>query len=177
MKNKRFDRWLQLKDKLDEFEKRMPLYLKPLIFMPAAEEKDFPRIYYKDEKAAVTAINFRLAKLLLHAALRENLQVVDQSRVEIEMKNYPRNFTENLAREVAGIMASYDSDMRIWPINIHSLRQASQFVDSSSPCFKTLRNLTIRVISVCQTNSNIPDLLNEKENGPKAATTGTFVET
>ncbi|OBA16969.1 hypothetical protein METBIDRAFT_80211 [Metschnikowia bicuspidata var. bicuspidata NRRL YB-4993] len=176
MTNKRFHRWLVLKEKIEEFERRMPIYLKPLIFIPAAEEKDFPKIFFKDEKTVVTAINFRLAKLLLHAALEEKLQVLDVGLTLKERASYPHKYSENLAREVAGIMKTYDADMRIWPINIHSLRQASRFIEPSSPCFETLKNLTARVISVCQTRLNILDLMEDKAENSRPASLHSFVE-
>lgn len=176
MGNKRFLKWLQLKEKLDEFEKRMPLYLKPLIFMPATTKDEFPKIFFKDEKTVVAAINFRLAKLLIYAALKEKLRVFDSSLVEKELQNYSRDYSENLAREVAGIMKTYDADMRIWPINIHSLRQASRFIEPSSPCFETLKNLTAKVILTCQTKLNILELLMDKSAGSKTGSERSFVE-
>mgnify|MGYP001168578832 FL=1 len=174
--SKRFHRWIQLKDKIDEFEKRMPIYLKPLVYVPPAAERDFPRIYFKDEKTAVTAINYRLARILLHAALKDNLHAADLVSIAKEKHNFPRNYNENLAREVAGIMQTYDCDMRIWPINIHSLRLAARFIEPLSPCFQTLKNLTARVILVCQTRLNILDLLETKTEASGAVPARSVIE-
>lgn len=148
--NTSFRQWALLNAQMKEFEKNAPLFLRPLIYKKAVDKRSFPTIYFKDERTAIVGINYRLANLALHQALHEKLKVLDFSLVENEAIKYPLDYRMELAKEVAGIMLVYDSDQKIWPISIHSLRQASKYIDPESDCYDELYKLTVRVIRFSQ---------------------------
>lgn len=157
--NRQFDQWTKLNAKLEEFGRNMPVYLKPLIYKPATDTEYFPVVYFKDEQTAIVALNYKLARLSLHVALCSKLRIEDKSLIEPEILKYPAIYREKLARDIAGIMQTYDGNVKIWSVNIHALRQASKFFERGTESYEALKELTIRVIQKCQTGLTIPSFV------------------
>lgn len=156
--NKQFYQWSKLNTNLEEFGRHMPVYLKPLIYKPAVKGS-FPVIYFKDEQTAIVALNYKLARLSLHVALCSKLRIEDLTLLEPEIAKYPSNYREKLAKDIAGIMQTYDCNLKIWPVNIHALRQASKYFERGTDVYEELKQLTIKVIRVCQTGLTIPSFV------------------
>lgn len=152
--NTRYYTWLQLNSKLNEYIKNMPVFLKPLVHKPAQHESEFPTIYFDDERTAIIAINLTMLKILLYFAC-EKLRLKDEGLIKPEILKYPANYGENLAIDIAGIMQTYDSSRKVWPVSIHSLRQASKFIHPKSLCRHNMEKLVNKVIQVCQTRLQI----------------------
>lgn len=151
MNNRELERWQKLKANLEEYETKMPLFLEPLINQKPDDSKQFPTIFFKDEQTATIGINFKLAKLCLHSALFVKVRVSDTHLLEPEMAKYPPGYSDTLAKDLAGIMQTYDCNLKLWPVNIHALRQASKHIETGSLAHDALKNLTARVVQVCQT--------------------------
>lgn len=156
---KRFVEWQNLKRKLEEFERYLPLHLKPLFLEPPPARLSIPLVYFKDERSAIVGINLRIANLVLLGALSRRMHVRDTLVVDKEILKYSRTYKENIAKEIAGIMKTYDSNMKIWPVNIHALRQAAKFVDSELGAYDELKQLTVKVVRVCFTRLHIDTLV------------------
>lgn len=149
--NRDLDQWQKLKANLEEYETNMPLYLEPLINQRPDDTKQFPTIFFKDEQTATIGINFKLAQLCLHSALLVKVRVADTSLLEPEIAKFSPGYSDSLARDLAGIMQTYDCNLKLWPVNIHALRQASKHIEAGSRAHDALKNLTARVVQVCQT--------------------------
>ncbi|KAF5213560.1 hypothetical protein EJF18_10007 [Clavispora lusitaniae] len=160
--NRRFDRWKSLNLQLEEFEKNMPVYLKPLIYKPASGDRLFPLIYFKDEQTAIVTLNYKLAKLTLHVALCRNTVGQNKELVQQEIKKYATNYREKLSKDVVGIMQTYDSNQKIWPVNIHALRQAAKYIDKNSPDFAELKQLIIKVANFSHAGLHIKSMVDEQ---------------
>lgn len=156
---KRFIEWQNLKRKLEEFERHLPLHLKPLFREHPPAHLSIPLVYFKDERSAIVGINLRIANLVLLGALSRRMHVRDALMVEKEILKYSKSYKENIAKEIAGIMKTYDSNMQIWPVNIHALRQAAKFVDSKLGAYAELKQLTVKVVRVCFTRLHIDTLV------------------
>lgn len=157
--NKDLKVWGKLKDSLDEYEKNLPLYVKALVRQPPGENMQFPTIYFKDEQCAAIGINLNLAKLYLYTALTRRVCVANEFLLQPELAKYAADFVDRQARDVAGIMQTYEGSLKLWPINIHALRQASKHFKAGSKAHEALRRLTARVIDACQTRLSISTLL------------------
>lgn len=157
--NRELQKWIAIKHNLEEYERNMPLYLEPLIYEPASEPNQFPTIFFKDERTASVSINLKLAKLCLHMALVKKVRVADISLLEPEIAKYPVDFRDTEARDVAGIMQTYDCNIKLWPVNIHALRQASKHIEVGSCAHEALKELTHRVVLFCQTRLSIPAVI------------------
>lgn len=144
--NKRYYLWQQLCIKLEEVERNMPLCVKPLIHVPHSEDQVFPLIYFEDEHAAITALHFKLSKLAMIESLYANLDVENTSLLEPEYAKFPRNLQEKISIDILGILQTYDSNKSIWPVNVHSVRQASRCIRKGTQEHKQLKVLARRVV-------------------------------
>lgn len=144
--NKRYFQWQQLINAVDEYDRNMPVYLKPLIHLPCSKDRVFPVLFFKDEYTAVAAIHFKLAKLALVEALYENVVVEFPSILEPEYAKYPPSSREKIAKDILGILQTYDSNRRIWPVCVHSLRQASKWIPEGTEAHRELKVLASRVL-------------------------------
>lgn len=144
--NKRFHIWHQLSSKLDEFERNMPVSMKPLIHMPCSVDRVFPLIYFKDEHAAIAALHFKLSKLAIIESLYVNVAVENTSLLEPEFAKFPTSLREKLSKDILGILQTYDSNKSIWPVNVHSVRQASRCIQEGTPEHNQLKVLANRVL-------------------------------
>lgn len=153
--NKQFSQWLQLNRRLEEFEQHLPVPMKPIIQKPSTKDRVFPLIYFKDEHTAIVGLNYKLAKISLHVTLCTKLKVQDKSLVDEEMAKYPDNYRVKLARDVVGVMQTYDSNLQIWPVNVHALRQAAKHIGDDPVAHEELMKLTHKVDRVCHLQLHI----------------------
>lgn len=149
--NKQFYQWQQLNRKVEEFERNLPSSLKPIVHKPATADRVFPLIYFKDEQTAIVGLNFKLAKISLHDTLCLKLKTHNRSLVEEEMAKYPDDYRVKLSMDVVGIMQTYDSNLHVWPVNIHSLRLAGKFIARDTVAHDEWKKLTDKVFRVCHT--------------------------
>lgn len=165
--NAKFEKWKILDMKLNEFEVNMPVYLKPLITKPISPDRLFPLIYFRDEQTAIVALNFKLAKLSLHVALCRNTAVKDTELVQQAMASYPGDFREKLCKDLVGIMYTYDSNQKIWPVNIHALRQVSKYLKKDSVEYAELTKLVLKIAKFSHAGSNVESIVEAKESKPE----------
>lgn len=144
--NKRFYQWQYLRKKLEEYEQNMPIYLKPLVNIPSSEERVFPVLFFKDEHTAIAALHFKLSKLAILELLYLNVRVQDMSLVEAEFPNYPLSNRVKFSKDILGILQTYDSNNRVWPVSVHSLRQASNGIIEGTEEYRQLKILAGRLI-------------------------------
>lgn len=157
--NKDLEVWKKLKCSLDEYENNMPLYIKPLFRQAPDDNMQFPTIYFKDEQSATIGINFILTGLYLRTALTRKVRVADETLLRPELAKYTPDFEDLQARDVAGIMQTYEGNLKLWPVNIHALRQASKHFESGSKAHDALKKLTARVVDLCQTRLSISTIV------------------
>lgn len=145
--NRPYTEWLELKAKVDEFEAYMPLHLKPTIYKPSLGSRVYPIIFFKDEATAIVALNFKLTKISLYEAL---LQKTNQNNylVQQQIAKYPANYPRKVAKDIIGIMKTYDSNHIIWPINIHTIRQVAKYLSDDQETLRGLEDLVHRVLLV-----------------------------
>lgn len=146
--NRPFHDYLELKNKLDEFESFMPLVLKPTIYKPSSKDRIFPIVFFRDEKAAIIALNIKLSKIALYEALLRKTNPNDVL-CQQEVAKYPPNYQVKLAEDVIGIMRTYDSSLVIWPVSMHAVRQTVKYFSSDAAALKELENLIHRMVLVC----------------------------
>ncbi|SGZ48109.1 CIC11C00000002435 [Sungouiella intermedia] len=144
--NKRLYQWQQLRKSLEEYDNKMPVFLKPLIHIPSSKDRVYPVLYFKDEHTAVAALHFKLAKLALVEALHANINLEFASLLEPEFAKYPASLREKTSRDILGILQTYDSNRRIWPVSVHSLRQASKWIKEGTEEHRELKILASRVL-------------------------------
>ncbi|ODV77904.1 uncharacterized protein CANTADRAFT_91354 [Suhomyces tanzawaensis NRRL Y-17324] len=146
--NKPFHDWLRLKQLMDEFESNMPINLKPNIYKPASATRVFPLIYFKDEVTAITGLNFKLSKIALYESLLLRTDTRNEL-VQLQLEQYPRGYAKKLTKDIIGIMKTYDSNLYLWPVNVHTLRQVAHYVFDEPEAHRILEELVERIISVC----------------------------
>lgn len=161
--NFKFDKWNMLLSKLNDYEANMPIYLKPLVTKPSGPDRLFPLIYFRDEQTAIVTLNFKLAKLSLHLALCRNTAVRNTELVRKALAKYPPDFEETLCKDLIGIMLTYDSNQKIWPVNIHVLRQVSKYLKKDSAEYKELKNLVIRIAKFMHAGTNVMSIIESNE--------------
>lgn len=144
--NKKLYQWQQLSKKLLEYERNMPVYLKPLIYMPSSEDRVFPLLFFKDEHTAIAALHFKLSKLAMVESLYLNVLIQDTALLEAEFAKFPSGLKVKLSKDILGILQTYDSNYKIWPVNVHSLRQASKCIEEGTEEYKQLKILAARVL-------------------------------
>lgn len=164
--NTKFEKWKSLELKLNDFEMNMPIYLKPLITKPSSPDRLFPLIYFRDEQTAIVALNFKLAKLSLHVALCRNTVVKDTNLVKKAKDGYPEDFREKLCKDLVGIMCTYDSNQKIWPVNIHALRQVSKYLKKDSVEYAELKKLVMRIAKFMHAGANVISIVQTKQPTP-----------
>ncbi|ODV69251.1 hypothetical protein HYPBUDRAFT_103488 [Hyphopichia burtonii NRRL Y-1933] len=143
--NTPFKEWLKLKSKLDEFESYMPLNLKPTIYKPSSNTRVFPIIFFKDEMTAVLVLNYKLSKIALYEALILKPNQNDDL-VKNQIANYPPDYRQKIAKDIIGILMTYDSNINVWSVNVHTLRQLAKYVGKDPETHKGWQNLVERVI-------------------------------
>lgn len=144
--NKRYYQWQQLTEAVEEFDRNMPVFLKPLIHIPCSRDRVFPVLFFKDEHTAVAALHFKLAKLALIEALYENITVGFPSILEPEYAKYPPSLREKISKDILGILQTYDSNRKIWPVSVHALRQASNWIAEGTDAHRELKILASRIL-------------------------------
>lgn len=146
--NKLFHDWLILNQRVDEFEKNIPTALKPIIYKPSSADSTYPTIYFRDELSALVTLQFKLSQISLYQALiqKTNLQ---SPEVQDYLGNIPRNHAKLLAKDVIGILKTYDLNIYLWRVNIHTIRQVARYLHDDEDEYKELEQLMERVIETC----------------------------
>lgn len=156
--NLRLVQWQLLNARLDDHERAMPVFLKPLVYQPCSDERAFPLIFFKDEYTAVAAIHFRLSRLALIEALHLNMNIADTRALEVERARHPLYLREKLAKDILGILQTYESNDRIWPVNVHAVRQASNGIPEGTKAHEELKNLARRILQYSYAALHLPFL-------------------
>lgn len=128
--------WIELKRTVHEFELNMPVGLKPLVYK---QEKPFPRIYFKDELTALTAINFKLAKIGLYEAYLKLGVIVD----EIEHINPVK-----LTIDIIGILRVYENSFDFWLFNVHMWRRLLKYFVGDAVMFNECKVYFEKIVRV-----------------------------
>lgn len=146
--NKPFHDWLALNDRLNHFEANLPAPLRPVIYKPSTESQVYPTIFFRDELAAMINLQFKLTKISLYESLllKTNL---NHPSVQQELSKIPSNFAKLLAKDVIGILQTYDLNLDLWPISIHTIRQVARYLHDDEREYKELERLLERIISTC----------------------------
>lgn len=150
-RNTQFHRWAEINRILQDIETNLPAALNPTLYQPSSPARMFPLILYKDEATAIADVNLKLAKILHYTTLVDKIKVEDTCLIDTERVNYPENYRQELAKEVVGILKTYDSNYKVWPVAIHALRQASRFIDKNLTAGEELQLFTQRVVDECHT--------------------------
>lgn len=140
--------WTALKQRLDAFESNMPLDLKPTIYRPSSASRTFPIVFFKDERAAIICLNYKLARISLFLALLRKPNPRDPA-VQQEKSWYPANYARKLSKDIMGIMKTYDSNTSIWSVNVHTVRQVAHHLADDADAMKGVEELVERMIEVC----------------------------
>lgn len=146
--NQPFYKWLELKAKVDDFQSKMPPFLKPTIYEPSSQSRVFPIVYFKDEATAVTILHLNLAKIILYESLVSRTNT-DDPIVQVELSNFPAKYCENLAKDTIGILKTYDCSPILWPGNVHPLRHITSYFTKDPIALKQLEDLVHRFTISC----------------------------
>lgn len=146
--NKLFHDWLALNKQIDEFEENMPVALKPIIYKPSSADSTYPSIFFRDELSALVTLQFKLSKISLYQALIQKTNL-ESAEVQEYLGSIPRNHAKLLAKDVIGILKTYDLNIYLWPINIHTIRQVARYLHDDELEYKELEQLMERVIKTC----------------------------
>lgn len=146
--NKPFHDWLALNDRLNHFEANLPAPLRPVIYKPSTESQVYPTIFFRDELAAMINLQFKLTKISLYESLLVKTNLNHPS-VQQELSKIPSNFAKLLAKDVIGILQTYDLNLDLWPISIHTIRQVARYLHDDEREYKELERLLERIISTC----------------------------
>ncbi|EGV61741.1 hypothetical protein CANTEDRAFT_124807 [Yamadazyma tenuis ATCC 10573] len=149
--NKSFHDWLAINETLEDFERNLPQALKPIIYKPSSNDPNdsyYPTIYYRDELAAMIALHMKLTKVSLYQGLLQKTNL-NSPEVQGYLKQIPRNHAKLLAKDVIGILRTYDLNTYLWPINIHTIRYVSRYLHDDEYEYKELEFFMKRVIETC----------------------------
>ena len=146
--NKPYLEWLDLKKNLDTFEKQMPLTIKPTIYKSCSPHRLFPIIYFKDEATAIIGLNYKLAKIMLYEALIQKTNLSDPL-AHAEYLKYPKHYAVKLAKDIIGIIKTYDANLSVWTVNAHALRYVAHYVQHEPEASKGLEELVERLMEIC----------------------------
>ncbi|EDK35938.2 hypothetical protein PGUG_00036 [Meyerozyma guilliermondii ATCC 6260] len=140
-------KWLQLNQSVNEFEASVPMAMKPIICKPASSSRRYPVIFFGTEGTAIFNLNFKLCKIALHQSLQTRL--ADDPVLSSQISNYTPDYTNKLAKDIIGILKTYDSDVSVWPVNVHAIRQAAKYMKDDSDDMRELGDLINKVLAVC----------------------------
>lgn len=148
--NSLYHEWAKLRDKLEDFEKNIPQPLKPLIYKPASSDlvNRYPTIYFRDELAAFINLQFKLAQISLYQSLVQKTDL-NSPEVQHELSQIPRNHAKLIAKDVIGILQTYDQNLYLWPINIHTVRHVARYLHEDPDEYKQLEQVMERIIKAC----------------------------
>lgn len=149
--NTQYHRWVEINKMLQDIESSLPLPLKPTIYHPCSPTRLFPLVLFKDESTAIADVNFKLAKILHYSTLVEKIKVQNTGLIDSEKSSYSPDYRQKLSKDVVGILKTYDSNFKIWPVAIHALRQAGKHIEKNLLAAEELTNFTQRVVNECHT--------------------------
>lgn len=149
--NKPFQKYLQLKKLIDDYETSFPASLNPIIYKPIDGDRLFPIIFFKDEITAIIGLNFKLSKVALYEALiaKNNTQ---NPLVIKELNMYPLNYAKKICKDIIGIIKTYDGNVNIWSTNIHTIRQVAKYIYDEPAEFEEFSQLVKKILTMCHLN-------------------------
>ena len=161
--NKPFYSWLEFKTLIESFEMKLPVNLKPIIYKPTSPTRLFPLVYFKDEVTAITCLNFKVSKISLYEALilKTNTK---HAIVQPQLLKYCRAYAKKLAKDIVGIIKTYDANQFIWPANIHTIRFVAPYVRDEPEVFKEFEKLVDRMV-VSTSNLDLKQRILSSNNG------------
>lgn len=146
--NKPFQRYLELKKLVEDYDNSLPSSLNPIIYKPINQERLFPVIYFKDELTAIIGLNAMLSKV----ALYESLVCKNNTKIPLviqELNKYPANYAKKISKDIIGIMKTYDGNINVWSNNIHSVRRVAKYIHDEPAEFEEFSNLVNKIIATC----------------------------
>lgn len=146
--NYMFVEWNAINMMIEEFGSSMPLAMKPLIYKPGTDESPYPIIYYRDELSALVNLQYKLSQAALYQGLIQRTDVNSPQTQDI-LNKLPSNFVKILAKDIIGILKTYDLNLYLWPINIHTIRFIARYLHDNPVEYKQLESLMQRVIETC----------------------------
>ncbi|CAH6720007.1 hypothetical protein CLIB1444_03S02344 [[Candida] jaroonii] len=146
--NKSFNDWKLLNNRINEYGDSMPLALKPLIYQPSSDDSSYPTIYFRDELSALIHLQFKLSKISLYQGLIQRTDV-NSTETQKTLNELPSNHAKLLAKDIIGILKTYDLNLYLWPINIHTIRVVARYLHEDEEEYKELESLMERVIDTC----------------------------
>lgn len=146
--NRPYLEWLELKKNLDTFEKQMPLTIKPTIYKSCSPDRLFPIIYFKDEATAIIGLNYKLAKIMLYEALIQKTSL-SEPLPKAEFLKYPKQYPVKLAKDIIGIIKTYDANLSVWTVNAHALRSVAHYLQDDLEASRGLEELVERLMAIC----------------------------
>lgn len=146
--NRSFKDWKVLDNRINEYGESMPLALKPLIYQPSSDDSSYPTIYFRDELSALIYLQFKLSKVSLYQGLIQRTDVNSPQTQKI-LNELPSNHAKLLAKDIIGILKTYDLNLYLWPINIHTIRVVARYLHEDEQEYKELESLMERVIDTC----------------------------
>lgn len=143
--NKPFYSWLEFKTLIEEFEMKLPTSLKPIIYKPTSQTRVFPLVYFKDEMTAIMCLNFKSSQISLYEGLILKTNT-EHEIVQPQLLKYCRAYAVKVAKDIIGIMKTYDTNKLIWPDHIHTIRFVALYVKDEPKAFKEYEKLKNRII-------------------------------
>lgn len=140
-------RWLELTQSLNDFEASLPVTMKPAIYKPTSSSRRYPIIFFGNEGAAIVNLNFKLCKIALYQAFRT--RIGEDPMLTCHIRNYAPDYATKLAKDIIGILKTYDSNVLVWPVNVHAIRQAAKYMKDDPEDMKVLGDLISKVLAVC----------------------------
>lgn len=148
--NQSLTKWVELKNMIINFEERILSALEPIIYKPNKDGSScFPLVYYKDELSALIGLNRMLAKILLFETLMIKTNIHSQL-VQHQLARFPPGYCKRLAMDIVGIIQTYDSNLAIWPLNLHIIKHVGHYVHDDPNAGKQLDTLVERMLTVCK---------------------------
>ncbi|KAG7663484.1 uncharacterized protein J8A68_003031 [[Candida] subhashii] len=151
--NKQLIKWVELKNMIMNFEQRISPALEPVVYKQPSNDDDdedcFPMIYFKDELSALIGLNRSLAKILLFESLLKTTKIHSQMFPH-QLARFPPNYCKKLANDMIGIIQTYDSNLAIWPLNLHIIRHVGHYLQDDPNVAKQLDSLVERMLMFCK---------------------------
>ncbi|CUM68136.1 uncharacterized protein PRCAT00005853001 [Priceomyces carsonii] len=143
-----FQKWSTLKSSLDEAEARLPISLKPIIYKPASNENVFPVTFFIDEIIVAIALSIKIAKLHLYESLLRRLDN-KSPKVQEQLALYPSNFEKKIAKDIIGMIKTYESNIGVMTAGAYALRKVTCYIVDEPVPFAEVESLVDKVIELC----------------------------
>lgn len=142
-----YQKWVELDQNVKEFEASIPVSMKPIIYRPSSLTRRYPTIFFANEISAIINLNFKLCKIALHQSLK--VRLADELLLSNQLSKYTLDYDNKLAKDIIGILKTYDADILVWPVNVHAIRQAAKYMNDDPEDMQGLGELINKVLAVC----------------------------